>query len=167
MVKSEGEGDFGGSPDSAEFQARYSRHRALFDIQAGVPHDVSLDPKHSHLVVGLYGLMPYVFEIDAAAYLTDKGDLPGRLEGEYDLQINQRLILQPRVELNVAAKELPELRIGSGVGSIEAGARLRYEVWPEFAPLHRLWLGTKARRHGRPRSRRGRGPREVGGLRGS
>ena len=132
--KSEGEGDFGDRPDSAEFQARHSRHRALFDIHAGVPHEVSLDPERSHLVVGLYGLMPYVVEINAAAYLTDKGDLTGRLEGEYDLQIHQRLILQPRVELNVAAKELAELRIGSGVGSIEASARLRKEGWPEFAP---------------------------------
>lgn len=143
-----------------------AKARAISATARTVPHDVSLDPKRLHPVVGLYGLMPYVFEIDAAAYLTDKGDLTGRLDSAYDLQINQRLILQPRVELNVAAKELAELRIGSGVGSIEAGARLRNQVWPEFAP-YILWLGTKARRQGRPRSRsadvdRGRREASVG-----
>jgi copper resistance protein B len=36
--------------------------------------------------------------------------------------------------LNVAAQEIPELRIGSGIGSIEAGIRLRYEIRRELAP---------------------------------
>lgn len=134
-LKTEGEGGLGDDLESAEFQALYSRAIApFFDIQAGVRYDVRPDPDRSHLVVGLEGLLPYVFEIDAAAFLSEKGDLTGRLEGEYDLQINQRLILQPRVEVNFAAQEVPELRIGSGVGSIEAGVRLRYEVRREFAP---------------------------------
>jgi copper resistance protein B len=38
------------------------------------------------------------------------------------------------LELNFAAQEIPELGIGSGVGSIEAGLRLRYEIRREIAP---------------------------------
>lgn len=134
-LKSEGEGDLGDDPDNAEFQALFSRAIApFFDIQAGIRHDFRPDPERSHLVVGLQGLMPYFFEIDAAAFLSDEGDLTGRLEGEYDLQVNQRLILQPRLELNIAAQDIPELGIGSGVTSIEAGFRLRYEVRREIAP---------------------------------
>jgi copper resistance protein B len=133
--KSEGEGDLSDNPDNAEFQALYSRAIApFFDMQAGVRHDLRPDPDRSHLVLGLQGLMPYAFEIDAAAFLSDKGDLTGRLEGEYDLRINQRLLLQPRVEVNFAAQEISELRIGSGIGSVEAGFRLRYEIRREIAP---------------------------------
>lgn len=134
-LKSEGDGAMGDDLGSAELQVLYSRAIApFFDLQAGVRHDVRPDPERSHVVLGLQGLLPYVFEIDAAAFLSNKGDLTGRVEGELDLQINQRLILEPRVELNVAAQEIPELRIGSGVGSIEAGLRLRYEIRREIAP---------------------------------
>ena len=80
-----------------------------------------------------------MFEIDAFAYLSNEGDLTGRVETEYDLRINQRLILQPRLETNVAAQELEELGVGSGIGSIEAGLRLRFEIRREFAPY--LGLG--------------------------
>ena len=134
-LKSEGEGDFGDGPDSADFQALYSRAIApFFDVQAGIRYDVRPEPNRSHLVLGLQGLVPYVFELDMAAFFSDEGDLTGRLEVEFDLQINQRLLLQPRIELNVAAQEITELGIGSGVGSIEAGVRLRYEIRREFAP---------------------------------
>jgi copper resistance protein B len=44
------------------------------------------------------------------------------------------LILQPRVELNLAAQDIPENRIGSGLSNAELGLRLRYEVRREFAP---------------------------------
>jgi copper resistance protein B len=134
-LKSGGEGAFGDSAGSLEFQALYSRAVApFFDVQAGIRQDVRPNPDRTYLVIGLQGLLPYVFELDAAAFLSDTGDLSGRLEVDYDLQINQRLILQPRVELNVSAQAVPELNIGSGVGSVEAGIRLRYEIRREFAP---------------------------------
>jgi copper resistance protein B len=134
-LKSEGEGAFGDDPHNAEFQVLYSRaFKPFFDIQAGLRHDVRPEPDRSHLVLGLQGLLPYAFELDAAGFLSDAGDLTGRLEAEFDLQVNQRLLLQPRIELNVAAQEIPELRIGSGLGSVETGIRLRYEIRREFAP---------------------------------
>lgn len=134
-LKSEGEGAFDDDLESAELQILYSRALTpFFDLQAGIRHDFSPDPERSHLVLGLQGLVPYAFELDAAAFLSDEGDLTGRLEGEFDVQITQRVILQPRLELNVAAQDIPELETGSGFSSAEAGFRLRYEIRREFAP---------------------------------
>mgnify|MGYP001207988694 CR=1 FL=1 len=56
------------------------------------------------------------------------------LEGSYDERITQRLILQPRTELNFSAQDVPAIGVGSGLSSVELGARLRYEVRKEFAP---------------------------------
>ncbi|VWX58596.1 copper resistance protein B [Sphingorhabdus sp. 109] len=132
--KSEGEGSFGEPLESAEVQALYSRAIApFFDLQAGVRQDLT-GPDRSHAVIGVQGLMPYMFEVDAAAFLSDKGDLTARIEAEYDQRISQRLILQPRAEINLSAQEIPLLGIGSGIDNIELGLRLRYEIVPEFAP---------------------------------
>lgn len=134
--KSEGEGAFGDGLESAEVQALYSRAVLPFwDLQAGVRQDYRPDGDDTtHLVLGLQGLAPYWFEVDAAAFLSTKGDLTARVEAEYDQRITQRLILQPRFEIDLAASEIPELEIGSGVSSLEAGLRLRYEIRKEFAP---------------------------------
>lgn len=133
--KSEGEGEIGGNPEELELQALYSRAvTPFFDVQAGVRHDFRPSPERTHAVVGIQGLLPYVFEIDAAALVSDEGDVTGRFEAEYDLRIRQRLVLQPRVELEFAAQAIPELGVGPGLGSVEAGLRLRYEIRRELAP---------------------------------
>ncbi len=132
--KSEGEGSFGEPIEDAEVQALYSRAVApFFDLQAGVRQDLT-GPDRTHAVVGIQGLMPYMFEVDAAAFLSNKGDLTARVEAEYDQRMTQRLILQPRAEANLSAQDIPELGIGSGIDNIELGLRLRYEIVREFAP---------------------------------
>ena len=133
--KSEGEGDFDGETEG-EVQALYSRAISPFwDVQAGVRQDFRQggdDP--THLVLGLQGLAPYWWEIDAAAFLSTEGDLTARVEAEYDQRITQRLILQPRIEVEASAADAPELGLGSGLTHVEAGLRLRYEITKEFAP---------------------------------
>jgi copper resistance protein B len=135
VFKTEGEGDVGGALESAEFQALYSR--ALdpwFNLQLGVRHDVRPQPQRTYAVVGVEGLAPYWFEVGAALFLSDKGDLLARMEASYDQRITQRLVLEPNAELNFAAQDVPELGIGSGLSDVELGLRLRYEFAPEFAP---------------------------------
>ena len=133
--KTEGEGKIGGRLESAEVQALYSRAiDPWFNLEAGVRHDIRPDPQRSYAVVGIEGLAPYWFEVSAQAFLSDKGDAHLRLEGSYDQRITQRLILQPAAEVNIAAQEVPELGIGSGLSTIELGLRLRYEIAREFAP---------------------------------
>ncbi len=134
-LKTEGEGLSGGDLEYGEVQALWSRAiDPWFDLQIGVRQDIGAGPDRTHLVLGVQGLAPYWFEVDSAVFLSDRGDLTARFEGEYDLRITQRLILQPRVELDAALQDVPELEIGSGLTTAELGARLRYEIRPEFAP---------------------------------
>ena len=133
--KTEGEGAFGGPLERAEVQALYSRAiDPWFNLEAGVRHDIRPDPRRTYAVVGIEGLAPYWFEVSAQAFLSNRGDAHLRLEGSYDQRISQRLILQPAAEINVAAQDVPELGIGSGVSDVELGLRLRYEFAREFAP---------------------------------
>ncbi len=132
--KSEGEGVFGEKPESAEVQALWSHAIGpWWDLQAGVRQDLA-GPDRTHAVVGVQGLAPYLFEVDAAAFVSNKGDVTARIEGELDQRITQRLILQPRAEIGLSAQDIPELGIGAGVDRIETGLRLRYEFVREFAP---------------------------------
>lgn len=134
-LKSEGEGEFGNKPEQLELQALYSRAiDPWWNFQAGIRHDFRPDPERTHLVVGIQGLAPYWFEVDGSLFLSDKGDLTARLEAEYDQRITNRLTLQPAIEFTLSAQDVPEIGIGSGLSSIEAGLRLRYELVPEFAP---------------------------------
>ena len=132
--KSEGEGSFGEKAESAEIQALWSHAIGpWWDLQTGIRQDLT-GPGRTHAVVGVQGLAPYVFEVDAAAFLSNKGDLTARIEAEVDQRITQRLILQPRAEINLSAQDVPELGIGAGFDSAELGLRLRYEFAREFAP---------------------------------
>ncbi len=133
--KSEAEGDFDGEIEG-EVQALYSRAITPFwDVQAGVRQDFRADGEGpTHLVLGFQGLAPYWWEVDAAAFLSSAGDLTARVEAEYDQRITQRLIVQPRLEVEASAGDIPELGLASGLTHIEAGLRLRYEVAKEFAP---------------------------------
>ncbi len=134
VLKTEGEGEIGGKVEDAEIQALYSRAIApFFDLQAGVRFDPEPDTR-SHFVLGVQGLAPYMFELDAALFLSDRGDLTARIEAEYDQRITQLLILQPRIEVEFAAQDIAERAIGAGITKIEPGVRLRYEIRREFAP---------------------------------
>jgi len=134
VFKTEGEGGFDGGVENAEAQALYSRAIGpFFDLQAGVRIDDAPDTR-THFVAGIQGLAPYMFEVDAALFVSDRGDLTARIEGEYDQRITQLLILQPRVEIEAAAQDIPERGIGAGLTKIEPGLRLRYEFLREFAP---------------------------------
>ena len=135
-IKTEGvyEPDAGEVADG-EAQALWSHAVSrYFDLQAGVRFDFEPEPTRAHAVIGLQGLAPYWFEIDTALFVSDDGDVSARFEAEYDILLTQRLIAQPRFELELAAQEVPELGIGSGVPAVGAGLRLRYEIVRELAP---------------------------------
>jgi len=135
FLRSEGEYVLDGTLEKAEIQVLYSRLISdFFDAQAGVRYDFEPDPERAYGVVGIQGLAPQFFEVDAALFVSEKGDVSARFEAEYDLLITQRLVLQPSAELNVAVQEVDELGIGSGPSSIELGLRLRYEITREIAP---------------------------------
>lgn len=134
-LKGEGEGALHRGIDSAQVQALYSHAIGpYFNLQAGVRHDFQPSPDRTYATIGFEGLSPYMFEVEGALFLSTKGDLLGRLDGYYDQRITQRLILQPRVELNLSAQDVPETRLGTGLTDAELGLRLRYEIRRQFAP---------------------------------
>jgi copper resistance protein B len=135
VLKTEGEGAYRGGVESAEIQALYSHALdPYWNLQAGVRQDFEPGPPRTYATIGLEGLAPGMFEVEGALFLSTKGDLLARAEAYYDQRIIQRLILQPRAELNFAAQDVPENRIGSGLSNAELGLRLRYEITREFAP---------------------------------
>lgn len=132
--KSEGEGGFGEDHKEAEVQALWSRAVGPYwDAQIGVRQDLA-GPNTTHAVIGIQGLAPYMFEIDAALFLSTRGNVTARIEAEVDQRITRRLILQPRAEITLSAQDIPRLGIGRGVDAAEIGVRLRYEIVREFAP---------------------------------
>lgn len=135
VLKSEGEGTAGDGVEHAEVQGLYSRPLdPYWNLQAGVRQDFGSGPSRTYATIGIEGLAPYWFDVDGAVFLSTKGDLYARAGAYYDQRITQRLILQPRVEFNFAAQDVPESRIGSGLSNAELGLRLRYEIRREFAP---------------------------------
>lgn len=127
-VKSEGEGDLAGDLQEGEAQLLWSHAIApYFDVQAGVRQDLEAGSGDTYVTLGVSGLAPYWFETDAALFLSDRGDVAARFEGAYDLRITQRLVLEPRGELNLGPRR-------TGGTTLEAGLRLRYEISRAFAP---------------------------------
>ncbi|MBC7500831.1 MAG: copper resistance protein B [Herminiimonas sp.] len=119
-----------------------TRTEALWDhaiapywgVQAGVRHDFGDGPKRTWAALGVQGLAPYWFDVQATVYVGQSGRTALRFEPEYDLLLTQRLILQPNVKVSLYGKNDPARGIGSGLSDVEAGLRLRYEFSRKFAP---------------------------------
>lgn len=134
-LKSEGDGTWGRSVERAEFQALYSHAiDAYFNLQGGLRYDFTPNPSRAYATIGIEGLAPNFFELEGALFLSNKGELMARAEGYYDQRVTQRLILQPRAEINFAAQNSRSIGVGSGLSDAEIGLRLRYDIRREFAP---------------------------------
>jgi copper resistance protein B len=133
-VRSAGE-RVAGHLESADVELLYGRSVSRWwDVVAGVRRDSAPGPSQDWLALGLMGLAPYRFEIQATAYFGKAGQAEARLEAEYDMLLTNRLILQPAVEIAAQARDDPGRGLGSGVSNAEAGLRLRYEFKRRFAP---------------------------------
>lgn len=134
QLKTEGE-RLDGVTEEAELQALYSRAvSAFWNVQAGWRRDFQPHPQRDWLAIGVQGLAPYFFEVEATAFVGESGHAALRLEAEYELLLTQRLILTPEIEANLYSKDDPDVGLGSGLANIEAGLRLRYEIRREVAP---------------------------------
>jgi copper resistance protein B len=112
--------------ETAEVQALYSHAiTAFWDAQIGLRH---------WGVIGLQGLAPYWFDVDTALFVGESGRISARFSAEYELLLTQRLILTPKVEVNVFGQNDAETGTVSGLSDAKAGLRLRYEIRREFAP---------------------------------
>lgn len=137
----ETEGDVGleSGDGESELQLLYGKLISPFwDFQAGIKYDQVFSsaggPARASGVIGIQGLAPYLFELDASLFVSQDGDVSARLVAEYQLLLSQRLILQPEFETNIAIQEVEEFGVGSGFNDVELGLRLRYEISRQFSP---------------------------------
>ena len=133
-LRSEGE-QVGSRLHSADLEALYGHAISpWWDVVAGIRHDFKPGAAQDFLAIGVMGLSPYKFEVSATAYIGQSGQAEARFEVEYEALLGNRLILQPLLEINVFGKDDARRGVGSGLGTAEAGLRLRYEFTRRFAP---------------------------------
>ena len=138
-IKSEGDIGLTTGDSEAELQLLYGKLIApFFYLQAGIRYDQTFSsqggPGRAFGVLGVQGLAPYLFDVDAALFVSQDADISARASAEYQLRLNQRLILQPNATVNVALQRVEAFDVGSGLNDLELGLRLRYEINREFAP---------------------------------
>lgn len=128
--------------DIDEGRVAATQHHALFgravsrwwDVVAGIRQDFRPGPAQTWAAVGIQGLAPYWFEVEATAYIGAGGRTHFRVETEYELLLTNRLVLQPLLEMEIYGKDDPPHGFGAGLATIETGLRLRYEFRRELAP---------------------------------
>jgi copper resistance protein B len=134
-LKSEGETNTKGDLEDGQHELLYDRPASTyFDLQGGLRLDADSRSGRTWAALGVEGLAPLFFHVSATGYASSEGHYAAKLEGDYDLLLTQRLILQPQVELNLYTKDDPARRTGSGLSDIDSGLRLRYEFSRKFAP---------------------------------
>ena len=137
-----------GSPDSGDYDA--SRNELLWDhaltrwwdLQTGVRYDLGHGPARGWAAVGVEGLAPDWFDVEATLYLGEAGRTAARLQVEHDLLLTQRLIVQPEIETNFYGKSDAARDVSSGLSDLQVALRLRYEIRRELAP----YVGVALRR---------------------
>jgi copper resistance protein B len=133
-LRTEGERE-DGRTDSAFAEALYGRSFSRWwDLVIGVRNDFRPGPSRTWGAIGVQGLAPYKFDIEATAYIGESGRTHARFEAEYNLLLSNRLILQPQLETELYGENDRRRGIGAGLSTVELGLRLRYEVRREFAP---------------------------------
>ncbi|WP_235209257.1 copper resistance protein B [Methylobacter sp. BBA5.1] len=113
------------------------------DSQLGIRYDSGKGTDRGWLAFGIQGLLPYFTYVEATAYVNEQGRTAFRFETEYDLLLTQKLILQPRIEMNFYSRRDDSRDVSSGLSDFEGGLRLRYEIRREFAPYVGVeWAGV-------------------------
>lgn len=143
VVRAEGEID-GGAFRNARNESLWGHAlTAFWDTQIGVRIDSGMGTGRVWGAFGVQGYAPYWIYVEATGYVGEEGRTAFRLETEYDLLITQKLILQPRIEMNFYSDADPQRSVSSGLANLEAGLRLRYEIRRELAPYIGIeWAGV-------------------------
>jgi copper resistance protein B len=138
------EGEFAnGRVEDAGTELLYGRAVSpWWNIVGGLRVDSGEGPTRTYAAIGVQGQAPYKFHTRATAYFGAHRSALG-LEAEYETLLTNRLIVQWRSEADIrAGRDDPARHVGSGLSTLEAGARLRYEFTRRFAP----YVGVEAER---------------------
>lgn len=153
-----GEAADGGVGDAAA-HALYGRAiTRWWDVVVGMRQDMRPGPARTWAAIGVQGLAPYWFEVEATVYLGESGHTQFHVKTEYELLVTNRLVLQPLAGFEIHGRGDPERRVGPGLSSLDAGLRLRYEIRRELAPYvgvtwNRKFFGTADRAEAASRAR--------------
>lgn len=140
--KSEGERGADGLREARSELAWSHAVAAFWDTQLGLRVDHGAGPSRRWVALGIEGLAPYWFELAATLYAGTQERTAARLEAAYELNLTQRWILRPQLELDAYGKRDPARGVRAGLSDAEAGLRLRYEFSRRLAP----YLGIDWRR---------------------
>jgi copper resistance protein B len=160
-IKSEGTVATADGNGDGDLQVLYGRLITPFwDLQLGVRGEAVFGDADHRRVFGalsVEGLAPEWFDVDAGVFVSHKGDVSARFTAAYNTFLTQRLIAEPRIELNGGVQEVEEFGVGAGLWDLELGLRVRYEIRREIAPYigiewERQFFGTArlARERGDP-----------------
>jgi len=137
-----------GDIDEAQAHVLWGRQvTRWWDVVAGIRQDLEPGDAQTWGAVGIQGLAPYWFDIEATAYVGASGRTQFRIDTDYELLLTNRWILQPRFEIQFAGKADPDRQTGAGLMTTDAGLRLRFEIRRELAPYvgvmwRNKWQGT-------------------------
>lgn len=135
VARSEGTKVIDGDYEGAWGEILYSRAASdFFDAQIGARYDFGPSPRRTYAVFGIQGMAPYFFELEAYGLVSNEGEFSASFQAEYEILITNRLILQPKVELDFSGSQVSERGVGRGFTDLESGLRLRYEFTRQFAP---------------------------------
>jgi copper resistance protein B len=118
--------------DSSQFETLENQARLqmpisdFFDAVAGVRLDTPKGEDRVYGVIGLHGLAPQWFEVDADLYLGEASSI--RFEAEYEGLITNHVILTPSLELDLPLNDDEQLGVGAFAPKLELGARLSYDL---------------------------------------
>lgn len=137
--KSEGEQSFTEADRNIDVQLLYGRFiKKFYDFQIGGGLQTATfqgrNVTRGQAVVGLEAFVPFKSDLETLLFISQDGDIAGRITFIRDFLVTQRVVLQPRVETNVAGQRVEEFTVGSGLNNIELGVRLRFEIRREFGP---------------------------------
>jgi copper resistance protein B len=123
------------SIETAELDLLHTRAISPFwNVQFGLRREFGEEDERNWASIGLSGLAPYWFEVDASVFLGENGNTLLDIEAEYDLLLTQRLVMQPRIDIHSYGKTDKEMGRGSGLSTLKTGFRLRYEFDRQLAP---------------------------------
>ena len=137
--KSEGEQDLRKADRNLDVQVLYGRFvKKYYDVQIGGGVQTATfqarNVTRPELVFGFEGFVPFKSDFESLLFVSHKGDVRGRVTFERDLLASQRLIIQPRIEGNLAVHRVEEFGVAAGLNALEFGIRARYEIRRELAP---------------------------------
>jgi copper resistance protein B len=137
-LRTEGEREF--ATTDARIEAFWDHAFASYwDWQIGARRDFGdapggARPGQNWAALGVQGIAPYWFEVEATAYLAEQGRSAARFRAEYEILLTQRWIVTSEVEVNLYTKSDRVREVAAGLSDADFGVRLRYEIRREFAP---------------------------------